>query len=109
MQLGRLGAVVKEHQPNLEALGDRVPGQRSPCSPSAGYGRAAAERARQRRALEPPVGNWDWRLPSLAAQPGLLIAGRKQVPCGALMASEAGPVCSVCPRARCAPDAGRNP
>ncbi|APD48497.1 DNA repair protein RecO [Synechococcus sp. CS-602] len=71
MQLGRLEQVVKEHQPNLEALAIAVQGSVHLLA-LGGYGLPLQSCARSGRALEPPVGNWDWRcslLPSL----GLLI------------------------------------
>lgn len=60
VQLNRLEAVVKERQTNLEALAIAVQGSVQLLA-LGGYALPLASCARSGAALEPPLGNWDWR------------------------------------------------
>ena len=60
LQLGRLELVVKERQVSLEALATAVQGVVHLLA-LGGYALPLASCARTSAALEPPLGNWDWR------------------------------------------------
>jgi DNA repair protein RecO (recombination protein O) len=71
LQLNRLEAVVKERQLNLEALAIAVQGSVQLLA-LGGYALPLASCARSGEALEPPLGNWEWRC-SLLPSEGLVI------------------------------------
>ena len=60
LQLGRLELVVKERQVSLEALATAVQGVVHLLA-LGGYALPLASCARTSAALEPPLGNWEWR------------------------------------------------
>ena len=78
MQLGRLELVVKDQQDNLEALAITVQGSVHLLA-LGGYGLPLQSCARSGQALEPPLGNGDWRCSFLPN-------------CGLVVGAEAGAV-----------------
>ena len=78
MQLGRLELVVKDRQDNLEALAITVQGSVHLLA-LGGYGLPLQSCARSGQALEPPLGNGDWRCSFLPN-------------CGLVVGAEAGAV-----------------
>ena len=78
MQLGRLELVVKDRQDNLEALAITVQGSVHLLA-LGGYGLPLQSCARSGQALEPPLGNGDWRCSFLPS-------------CGLVIGAEAGAV-----------------
>ena len=71
MQLGRLELVVRDRQNNLEALAIAVQGSVHLLA-LGGYGLPLQSCARSGQALEPPLGNWEWRC-SLLPSEGVVI------------------------------------
>lgn len=71
MQLGRLEEVVRQHSPNPEALAIAVQGSVHLLA-LGGYGLPLQHCARSGAALQPPVGNWEWRC-SLLPGEGLVV------------------------------------
>ncbi|MFM8544889.1 MAG: DNA repair protein RecO [Vulcanococcus sp.] len=71
VQLTRLELVVKEQQDNLEALAIAVQGITHLLA-LGGYALPLAACARSGEALDPPLGNWDWRC-SLIPSEGFVI------------------------------------
>jgi len=71
MQLGRLDALVRERDCDLEALAITVQGSVHLLA-LGGYGLPLGRCASSGEPLEPPVGNWDWRC-SLIPSEGLVI------------------------------------
>jgi DNA repair protein RecO (recombination protein O) len=80
MQLGRLEELVREHGPQDEALAIAVQGAVHLLA-LGGYALPLAHCARSGEALDPPLGNWEWRC-SLVPSEGLVIgavAGSRMV------------------------------
>lgn len=73
LQLNRLETVVKERQEHLEALAIAVQGSVQLLA-LGGYALPLACCARSGEALDPPLGNWDWRC-SLLPGEGFVIGG----------------------------------
>jgi DNA repair protein RecO (recombination protein O) len=71
MQLGRLEELVRGHGPNLEALAIAVQGSIHLLA-LGGYALPMAQCSRTGEALDPPIGNWEWRC-SLVPSEGLAI------------------------------------
>jgi DNA repair protein RecO (recombination protein O) len=67
LQLNRLEAVVREHQTHLEALAISVQASVQLLA-IGGYALPLASCARSGTALEPPLGQWEWRCSLLASE-----------------------------------------